>query len=111
MRSRTLGTTLGLLFLAGCGGGGTDVCDKVATGLNDLITKAAPCSTSTPPSPLTADQCRQSLGNCTDADKQKLGDFGSCLSALPTCSPATVSSWQTSVQDCLLKLQGISSSC
>ena len=109
MRPRTV-WTIGLLSISGCGGG-SDVCDQLATGLNDLAKSAAGCSSSVPQPPLTADQCRQSIDNCSDSDKQKLGDFGRCLSALPTCSPQTLADWQTSVQNCLAKLQGISSSC
>lgn len=99
------------MVLAGCGGSDSSVCDKLATGLKDLTTKAAPCFSSTPPTPLTADQCRQSIDQCTSSDKQKLGDFGSCLSALPTCSASSLSSWQSSLQTCILKVQGFSGSC
>ncbi len=111
MRPRWV-TTLGLLALAGCGGGSsTSACDVIATGLNDLITKATPCFSSPPPEPVTAEQCRQQIGNCSDADKQKLTDFGHCLSALPTCSQATLSTWESSLEACVAKLQGISDSC
>ena len=110
MRPRTL-WTIGFVAIAGCGSSSSAVCDKLATGLNDFATKAAPCSSSVPPSPITADQCRQSIDKCTSSDQQKLGDFGSCLSALPTCSQQTVQQFQTAVQDCLAKLQGISGGC
>ena len=102
---------IGLVAIAGCGGKDTSVCDRLATGLTDLTTKAAPCFSSVPQTPLTADQCRQSIDKCSDSDKQKLGDFGSCLSALPTCNPQTLSAWQSSVQSCLAGLQGLSSGC
>ncbi len=112
MRSPVAGIVVALLATAGCGGGSSSaVCDTLAKGLNDLISKATPCYASPPPAPITADQCRQQIGNCSDSDRQKLSDFGSCLSAMPTCNPAALGDWQGSLQTCLGKLQGISDSC
>ena len=111
MRPRTL-AMLGTLALTACGSSSdSSVCDKLSTGLNDFATKAAQCVSTTPSTGITAEQCRQSIGKCTDSDKQKLADFGSCLSALPTFTPSTLSDWQSSVQSCLLKLAGISGGC
>jgi len=111
MRLRTLAMLRTLALTACASSSDTTVCDKLSTGLNDFATKAAQCVSTPPSTGITAEQCRQSIDKCTDSDRQKLADFGSCLSALPTCTPSTLSAWQSSVQSCLLKLAGISSGC
>ena len=110
MRSVLVGLALVALALGwmACGSSGdTSVCDTLATAASDFSTKAAPCFQSLPPLGFSADACRSSISKCTDSDQQQLKDFASCLQALPTCSPATVESWSTSLQACQAKLGGL----
>jgi len=113
MRFSSLGVLAALLMAVGCGGGNSDTasCDALIKGLNDFNTKAAPCGVNTPPISVTADSCKASIGKCTDADKTKLNNFGSCLSSLPTCSQSTVETWANQVQTCVNNVSGLSSGC
>ena len=113
MRIRTLGM-LGMLGLGACGsssGGDTSVCDALATATGDFASKTAQCFSTTPSTGITADQCRQSIGQCTDADRQKISDLATCVGALPTCTPSSLSTWQSAFQTCLGKLGGINGGC
>lgn len=112
MRRAALGWIVCLLAAAGCGSSTSNsaVCDNLAKGLTDYGTKLAPCSGGNPITiPYTKDQCTQGINNssCTDADRQKINDFSSCLSALPTCSPATINAFTTALTTCTNKLAGI----
>ncbi len=98
---------MGLAVIAGaCGSTSTDtsVCDSLATAASDLATKAAPCTSTTPPLALTADSCRSSISKCSTSDQQAIKAYASCLEALPTCSPPSSGSWQVSLGDCAAQL-------
>ncbi|HUM13156.1 MAG TPA: hypothetical protein VLT82_19570 [Myxococcaceae bacterium] len=98
-----------VLIWLGCGSssGDTSVCDSLATAASDFSTKAAPCFSTLPPLQFSGDACRASISKCTDSDQQKLRDFTSCLQALPTCAPATLQAWTTSLDACQAKLGGL----
>ena len=112
MRRSALGWMVALLTAAGCGGSSSSsACDALVKGLNDFVTKGQPCGVTANPTGITADSCKNSINNCTDADKSKLQTFGSCLSNLPTCSTATASAWATQVQTCVSNVSGLSANC
>jgi|SRR5215510_257848 len=113
MRTTILGWTVVVLLAAGCGSSNSSTCDAFVNGLNAYASKAAPCGGSGLPSGLTKDTCTDALSHsgCTDADKQKFTDFGNCLSAMPTCNPADVTSFDTALSNCVSKLSGVSPNC
>jgi hypothetical protein len=78
----------------------TGVCDKLAAATTDFATKAGPCFTTVPTLGFTADVCRSSISKCSAADQQYITAYTDCINALPTCSPASASTWTTSFQDC-----------
>jgi hypothetical protein len=84
----------------------------VGNALNALPGKYAACGT-LPSVPFDKNSCTQAFDNsgCSDADRQKINDYASCVQALPSCTPATQSSWATSYENCAAPLEGISSNC
>jgi len=112
MRRAALGWIVCLLAGAGCGSSTSNasVCENLAKGLTDYSTKFAPCAGGNPVTvPYTKDQCTQGIdkSSCTDADRQKINDFSSCLSGLPTCSTTTIEAFSTAVTTCTNKLASI----
>ena len=115
MRGKALGVTLLLLGGVGCGsssGGGSD-CDKVVKGYNDYASKASACGVNFPIGSMTTAQCDQAFSSsgCTAADKTLYGNFGTCLSNLPTCNSSNTQPFLDAVVACTDKLNGLSSGC
>ena len=57
--------------------------------------------------------CESALNasGCTAQDRQLWGDFGSCLSALPSCTTGNTTPFTTAVIACTDKLNGLSAAC
>jgi hypothetical protein len=114
MRRIVLGCAALLLGAVGCGGGNSpsSTCDNVSNTLNGLSGKYSACG-QLPAIPFDHNACVQALnGNsCSDADRQKINDFASCVNGLPNCTQQTQSSWSSAFVACDDKLQGISQSC
>lgn len=115
MRRSVLGVFAVLMVsLTGCGSSTSNsaVCDNLASALTNLGTKYAACGT-IPAVPFDKNQCVNAFNSsgCSDADKTKINNFSSCINNLPNCTTATITTWQTSFQNCEAQLNGISSSC
>src|SRR5688572_1272684 len=88
------------LALTGCG---ASLCDDLADASESLGEKAQPCGGGTTSDPITDEelnQCKESLDKCTDADKEKLGDFVDCINELPTCSTSNQNTFVSSLLAC-----------
>ncbi|SEK92617.1 hypothetical protein SAMN05444354_10387 [Stigmatella aurantiaca] len=104
------------LVLAGCGGNDNeDLCDDLSDSGKDLYEKSKACSDGEPyeePTDADREQCEEAVKSCSDSEKDKIRDFGDCLSKLPTCTPATAESFSSSLLGCFLThLSGISEEC
>lgn len=109
MRRIALGFVL-LLGAVGCGSSNSpsSVCDNVGNALSSLPGKYSACG-QLPAITFDKNQCVQGFNNstCTDADRTKINDYASCLSALPNCTVATQSNWLTQLSNCASKLSGV----
>ena len=116
MRPIALGWAVLLFAAVGCGSSNSSsaTCDNIANAFASLPGKYSACGT-IPSGSLNFDknQCVTAFNNssCSDADRQKINDYASCVQALPSCTPATQSSWATSYENCAAPLEGISSNC
>src|SRR5262245_41522107 len=103
-----------LLAAAGCGNSNSSsaTCDHIADVAAGLNPKYAACGT-LGSIPFDRDACTRRFENsgCSDADRQKFNDFANCLDGLPSCTPATQNSWLSSLANCGLLLQNLSSTC
>jgi hypothetical protein len=106
MRGRVLSGALVLLATAGCGSSGSSTCDKVVQGYKDYSSKAAACGVTIPIGSFDSAACQSALNDsgCTEADKQQWGNFGTCLSALPSCTPGNTTAFTNAVVTCTTTL-------
>ena len=114
MRKNLLGVMTVLLLAAGCGSSsGGSACDKVVQGYKDYSSKASACGVTIPIGNFDQASCEAALNNagCTAQDKELYGDFGSCLSALPSCTTGNTTPFVTAVVACTDKLNGLSANC
>ena len=99
-----------LLFAVGCGSGSSasSTCDDFGNALNGLRTKYTACGT-LPDFGFNKDNCVAAYNNsqCSDADKQKIRDFVSCLNNMPTCTTQTQNDWGTQLGNCVSPLDTI----
>jgi hypothetical protein len=114
MQRLVLGCAALLVCAVGCGSSNSpsSTCDNLANALNGLSGKYSACG-QFPSIPFNKDACVQAFnGNsCTDADRQKINDFTSCLSGLPNCTLQSQSTWADALVACNDKLQGVSAGC
>jgi len=116
MRRNAVGVIASMLLAAGCGGGSGSTgsaCDKVVQGYKDYSSKAAGCGVNIPIGSFDQASCEAALNQsgCTSADKELYGEFGSCLSALPSCTASNSSAFVDAVLVCTDKLNGLSANC
>ncbi len=106
MRQRLMGLAVVLLAAAGCGSGGSSNCDKVVQGYKDYSSKAAACGITIPVGSFDANACNAALNGsgCNDADKTAWGNFGTCLSNLPSCTTGNTSAFTNAVVTCTTNL-------
>lgn len=109
MRRIAFGAAL-LLFAVGCGSGSSasSVCDDFGNALNGLRTKFSACGT-LQDFGFNKDSCVAAYNDshCSDADKQKIRDFVTCLNNMPNCTPGTENDWGTAFDNCLTPLESI----
>ncbi|KFE67718.1 hypothetical protein [Hyalangium minutum] len=103
------------LSLMGCGG---SLCDDLADSDKDFYEKTKACSSFNDGTPYTEpteaqlEQCEQQTKSCTDADKDKIRDFNSCVADLDKCTAATEQQFTNSFAGCALShLANISDTC
>ena len=115
MHRNGLAVVAALLLAAGCGGGSStgSACDKVVQGYSDYASKASGCGVNIPIGSFDKTACENAFNGsgCTAQDKQLWGDFGSCLSALPSCSAGNTTPFVNAVVACTDKLNGLSGNC
>jgi hypothetical protein len=115
MRRHVLGVITTVLLAMGCGSGSStgSACDKVVQGYKDYSSKASACGVTIPIGNFDQASCEAALNQsgCTSADKQLYGDFGSCLSALPSCTSGNTTPFVNAVLACTDKLNGLSANC
>ncbi|HUM09754.1 MAG TPA: hypothetical protein VLT82_02290 [Myxococcaceae bacterium] len=115
MQRRGLGLFAAVVLIAGCGSGTStgSACDKIVQGYSDYATKASACGVTIPVGSFDKASCEAAFNGsgCTSADKQLWADFGSCLSALPTCTAGNITPFTNAVVACTNKLNGLSASC
>ena len=106
MRAKGLGAAVVLVVMAGCGSSGGSTCDKVVQGYKDYSAKAAACGVTIPIGSFDSAACQSALNQsgCTDADKTQWGNFGTCLSSLPACTPGNTTAFTTAVTTCTTTL-------
>ncbi|MCY1043965.1 hypothetical protein OV208_21800 [Corallococcus sp. bb12-1] len=104
-----------LASLTACGG---NLCDDSEDAADDLFSKAEACgiTVTKPAEPTDAerDACKESLDTCSDADKDKLNDYLSCLKDAKGCSDKTSAEQQAygeRIAACATKLSGVSAAC
>lgn len=103
------------LTLTACGG---NVCDDTADAVNSLVDKAEECGLPTTgfeePTDEDIESCKESLDDCSDADKDKLSAYADCVSDVAGCSDKTTSEQQAfaaRLVECGKKLEGVSAAC
>jgi hypothetical protein len=99
-----------LVFSTGCGG---NTCDDLEDANNSVNDKLEDCSDGANDGDTGADaeQCREALLDCTDADQEKLSDYASCRQDLPDCKEGELDAWLDEALKCSDKLEGLSPSC
>ncbi|SEU22856.1 hypothetical protein [Stigmatella erecta] len=101
------------LVLAGCGG--DDVCDDLKDSSKDFYEKGKACSDGEPyeePTEADIEQCEEAVKSCSDSEKDKIKDFGDCISGLSACTPATEDQFSAAFAGCILThLAAISEDC
>ncbi len=111
----TAGVVLSMLVAAGCGSGSStgSACDKVVQGYKDYAAKASACGVNIPIGNFDQASCEAAFNGsgCTAADKSLYGDFGTCLSNLPSCTPGNTTPFVNALVVCTDKLSGLSSTC
>ena len=114
MRRIVLGCAALLLGAVGCGGSNSpsSTCDNVASALSGLSGKYSACG-QIPAISFDKNACVSAFNSssCSDADRQKINDFASCVNGLPNCSPQSQSTWTSAYVACSNGLQGISQAC
>lgn len=67
---------------------------------------AAACGVTIPIGSSDSAACQSALDDsgCTDADKQQWGNFGTCLSALPSCTPGNTTAFTSALVTCTTNL-------
>ena len=104
-----------LLLAAGCGGGAStgSTCEKVVQGYKDYSAKASACGVTIPIGGFDQASCEAALNasGCTAQDKQLWGDYGTCLSALPSCTTGNTTPFTNAVLACTDKLSAVSAAC
>ncbi|RKH08432.1 hypothetical protein D7Y13_37920 [Corallococcus praedator] len=103
------------LSLTACGG---SLCDDSQDVADDLFDKAEACGVTTtkPPEPTDAQKeaCEESLDACSDSDKDKVGEWFSCLKDAEGCDDKTLAeqeAYNDRLEACTSKLAGVSSAC
>ena len=101
---------LGILVLTlaglGCGSSNSSTCDKVVQGYKDYSAKASACGVTIPLGGFDSATCEAALNDsgCTAADKQKWGEFGTCLSSLPSCTTGNTTPFVNALTACTTTL-------
>lgn len=115
MKGKGLAVLASMLLLAGCGSGSStgSACDKVVQGYKDYSSKASACGVTIPIGSFDQASCEAAFNGsgCSAQDKQLYADFGSCLSALPSCTAGNTTPFVNAVIACTNKLNGLSSTC
>lgn len=103
------------LTLTACGG---NYCDDAESASKDLVKKAKECGLEiTDPGEATdaeRDACKKSLDSCSDADKDKLDSYVSCVNDVKSCSDKSSSQQQAfsaALVACSAHLSGLSTAC
>ena len=115
-RGELAGAAALLLLAAGCGSSSSSgsVCGRVVQGYHDYGTKAAACGVNIPIGSFDQASCESALNasGCTAADRELWGNFGSCLSGLPSCTTGNTTPFTTAVVACTTTLSdGLSPAC
>ena len=115
MRREAAGAVVALLLVVGCGSGSStgSACDKVVQGYKDYASKASPCGVNINIGSFDQAACESAFNGsgCTAQDKQLWGDFGSCLSALPSCTAGNTTPFTNALLACTDKLNALSGNC
>jgi hypothetical protein len=115
MHRNGLAVVAALVLSAGCGGGSSSgsACDKVVQGYKDYSSKASACGVNIPIGSFDQSACEAAFNGsgCTAQDKQLWGDYGTCLSGLPSCNSGNTTPFVDAVVACTDKLNGLSGNC
>lgn len=110
---RFLCVLAGAAVLAGCGGSknvsGSDLCNRADGMASSLKAKIDPCA-------ITMDsfdkaKCTAATASCSSSDLSTLNSTLDCLDALPACTVATKSAFETSMDACEQRSSGVSAAC
>jgi hypothetical protein len=92
------------LALAGCGG---STCDDVKDAQDELIEKQAPCPDSALEfKRITAATCDANIDKCTDAEKDALSDYVSCIGKVSKCKAGSEDAFDSAALACAVAADG-----
>ncbi len=109
MRILVIGVAMLALGAISCGSD-SDLCSHLSSTAASIQTKGEDCGSPISVDGSTAD-CEAHLGNCNDNDKTLLNNYLTCLDALPTCTTATETDWESQADACSSPLSGLSAAC